>query len=623
MYANASFGVISLRLLFIHTDYIEFETKEPVKGIAEEISDELKHLKVPEALAVFVSVEEDDVSNKESIIEDAVKNILEIFEKVNAERIVLYPYVHLTNRPSPSKDAKSILIEIFEKLKEKGLEVYRAPFGWYKAFELRCKGHPLSELSRTITPRPKTREEVVAEITSEYYIIHPNGIVEKIEDLEKMDLSAINDHALRSYIESEELGKVKKGTPPSVDAMRRLELVDYEPASDPGNMRIYPKGAILFNVLVSWAKKIALEDLKAMEIITPLIYDWNEPDIREQAESFHERHYIVKTPDEKKKLVLRFAADFGLFKMMKDATLSYKNLPIRIFEFARSFRYEKSGEISGLKRVRSFHMPDLHSFCADVEQGWEEFATLFSHYKRLTDATGIEYAIVFRAAKEWWNRLKDKVIELVKESGKPAFIEVLSKMKHYWAIKSEFQAIDSMGGNVQLATVQLDVIDAARYGIYYTDANGQRKGCIIVHSSIGSIERWIYAVLEEALKKEKPEIPFWLSPIQVRFIPVNDSYVKDCIRLASSLRARADVDDRDISVARKIRDAEREWVNMIIVYGEKEKLTGVLPVRFRDGHIEHMSFEDLKKRVEELMGEYPFVPLYLPMRISLRPKFVG
>ncbi len=611
-----------MRLLFIHTDYIEFEAKEPVKGMAEDLTPELKHLRVPEALAVFISVEEDDISNEEGVVEEAIENIKDVASKVNVTRVVVYPYVHLTNKPSPPDDAKRIVIKIFEKLKEEGTyEVRRAPFGWYKAFELKCKGHPLSELSRTIVPKPKTREEVVAEISSEYYIIHPDGKIEKV-DLENIDLEKIEDPALRKYIESEELGRLKGGAPPSIEAMRRLELVDYEPASDAGHMRIYPKGTILFNVLVAWARKIALEDLNSMEIVTPLIYDWSEPDIREQAESFHERHYVVRSPDEKKKFVLRFAADFGLFKMMKDATISYKHLPIRIFEFARSFRYERSGEISGLKRVRSFHMPDLHSFCADVEQGWEEYKVLFRHYKKLTDATGIEYAIVFRAAKEWWERLKDGLVELVKDSGKPAFIEVLSKMKHYWAIKNEFQAIDSSGGNVQLATVQLDVVDAARYGINYIDAEGNKRGCIIVHSSIGSIERWIYSILEEALKKEKPVIPFWLSPIQVRLIPVKDEFVEDCLEIAKRLRARVDVDDRSISVAKKIREAEREWINVIIVYGEKERESGILPVRFRDGHIENMTIEDLQKKIDGLMEGYPWVPLQLPIRLSLRPKFV-
>jgi len=614
--------VHELRLLFIHTDYIEFEAKEPVKGMAEELSPDLKHLRVPEALAVFISVESEDTSNEEAVVDEAINNIKDVVSKINATRIVVYPYVHLTNNPSAPNDAKRIVKKIFEKLKEDGgYEVYRAPFGWYKAFELKCKGHPLSELSRTIKPKLKTREEVVAEITSEYYLIHSDGRIEKV-DLDTIDLEKIEDLALRKYIESEELGISKGGVPPSVDAMRRLELVDYEPASDAGHMRIYPKGTILFNVLVAWARKIALEDLNSMEIVTPLLYNWDEPDIREQAESFHERHYIVRSPDERKKFVLRFAADFGLFKMMKDATISYKQLPIRIFEFARSFRYERSGEISGLKRLRSFHMPDLHCFTANVEQGWEEYVTLFKHYKKLTDATGIEYAIVFRAAKEWWERLKDKLVDLVKESGKPAFVEVLSKMKHYWAIKNEFQAIDSLGGNVQLATVQLDVVDAARYGIYYIDEEGKKRGCIIVHSSIGSIERWIYSILEEALKKEKPEIPFWLSPVQIRLIPVNDEFVEDCLEIANKLRARVDVDDRSISVAKKIREAEREWINMIIVYGKKEKESGILPVRFRDGHIENMLLEELQKKVNELMKDYPYVPLQLPIRLSLRPKFV-
>ena len=125
-----------MRLLLIHTDYIEFEAKEPVKGIAEEIDENLKRLRVPEALAVFVSVEEDDPSNEEDIIEEAIANIIDVFKKVNAERIVLYPYVHLTNKPSHPEDAKRIVIKMFEKLRDKGIEVYRAPFGWYKAFEL-------------------------------------------------------------------------------------------------------------------------------------------------------------------------------------------------------------------------------------------------------------------------------------------------------------------------------------------------------------------------------------------------------------------------------------------------------------------------------------------------------
>ncbi len=608
-----------MRILLLHVDYIEFEAREPVKGMAEEIKAGEKKRRVEEALVAFVSVEEGDEENEESIVEEATKEILEVASKVGAKRVVIYPYVHLTQSPAPPEVASKIVDRIYKEI-SKSFESYRAPFGWYKAFQLKCKGHPLAELSRTIKPRPKTREEVVAEIESEYFIITPEGNLRKVE-LETLGLNEIEDEALRKYIESEEMGKVPGKTPPSIDAMRRLELVDYEPASDSGHFRIYPKGTILFKAIEEWARYIATEELRAMVIITPLLYNWAEPDIRAQAESFHERHYIVLPPERNKKFVLRFAADFGLFKMMKDGIFSYRQLPFRIFEFARSFRYERSGELSGLKRLRAFHMPDLHSFCADVEQGWKEFVELTKKYKELTDATGIEYTVVFRVAKEWWEKLRDKIVELVKYLERPVFVEVLSKMKHYWAIKNEFQAIDSVGGNVQLATVQLDVVDAERYGITYVDKEGKEKGTIIVHSSIGSVERWIYSILEEALKKKKPEIPFWLSPIQIRLIPVKSEYVEECLRIAQDLEARVDVDDREMSVAKKIREAEREWVNLIIVYGEKERETGRLPVRFRSGEVKEMSLDELREYVRREMEGRPKVKMTLPVLVSRRIRF--
>src|SRR4030042_1625404 len=142
-------------------------------------------------------------------------------------------------------------------------------------------------------------------------------------------------------------------------------------------------------------------------------------------------------------------------------------------------------------------------------------------------------------------------------------------MKHYWAVKHGFQGIDSVGGAVQLSTVQLDVADAERYGIVYVDSEGKKKGCIICHSSIGSIERWIYVLLEEALKHQKPSLPFWISPTQVRLIPVSNEFIPDCEKLAAALDARVDIDDNYDKVGKKIRNAEMEWVNMIIVLGEK------------------------------------------------------
>jgi len=225
--------------------------------------------------------------------------------------------------------------------------------------------------------------------------------------------------------------------------------------------------------------------------------------------------------------------------------------------------------------------------------------------------------------KDFYEKYKSNLIELLKYSNKPALIEVLSEMKHYWAVKHEFQGIDSVGGAVQLSTVQLDVMDAERYGIVYTDADGKKKGCIICHSSIGSIERWIYVLLEEALKHEKPALPFWLSPTQIRLIPVSKGFVPDCEKIAAELDARVDIDDMDDKVGKKIRNAEMEWIPMIIVLGEKERSSGQIPVRMRSGEVKVMTAEQLKAEVETLSKGYPTARLPLPRMVSKRPVFRG
>jgi threonyl-tRNA synthetase len=572
-----------MRVLLIHADKFEYEIKEPTK-MAEPLPENYPKVHMfKEVLVAFSTIEstDDDIG---AIAETAAADFQDVFTKVRAERMVLYPYAHLSRSLASPKLAVDVLKATEEAIRAKGIEVHRSPFGWYKGFEIKCKGHPLSELSREFTAEKKiTREEVVEKISHEFYLLTPEG-EEYPVDMEDIDSLAVLEKypSLKTFILSEEIGRSKGEEPPSIKAMQKLELVDYEEASDRGHFRMFPKGHLVFSLLEAWAQEIALDRIGAIQIDTPILYDWSFPDIRSQGMSFHERHYTLKT-EENREFVLRFAGDFGLFRMMKGATLSYRNLPLRVYEFSKSFRLEQRGELTGLKRLRAFHMPDVHCFTKDLEDGWKEYMLLYKNYSDLADATGVEYAVAFRIVKEFYDKYKDNLIELLKYSKKPALIEVLSEMKHYWAVKHEFQGIDSVGGAVQLSTVQLDVDDAERYGIVYTDTDGKKKGCIICHSSIGSIERWIYVLLEEALKHDKPALPYWLSPTQIRMIPVGQEFVEDCLKIADGLDARVDVDDMDDKVGKKIRNAEMEWINMIIVVGEKEKSTGKLPVRMRSG----------------------------------------
>lgn len=613
---------ITMRVLLIHADKFEYEVRDPTKMAEELPPDAPRKHSFLEPLVVFTTVESSD-ENAEAIAEVAADDVADVFSKVEARSVVLYPYAHLSSELAGPQQAIAVLKATEAAIAAKGIEVHRSAFGWYKGFEIKCKGHPLSELSREFDAREKkTREDVVEKIESRFLILTPDGTEREI-DFEDMDsMRFLDDHpSLKTFIMSEEVGRSKGLEPPSIKAMQRLELVDYEEASDRGHFRMYPKGHLIFTLLERWAEEIA-HRIGAVQIDTPILYDWSMPDIRSQGMSFHERHYKLKT-DEKREFVLRFAGDFGLFRMLQGATLSYRNLPLRVYEFSKSFRLEQRGELTGLKRLRAFHMPDVHCFVKDIDEGWEEYMLLYRNYADLADATKVEYAVAFRIVREFYEKYKQNIVELLRYSKKPALIEVLSEMKHYWAVKHEFQGIDSVGGAVQLSTVQLDVEDAERYGIVYTDAEGKKRGCIITHSSIGSIERWMYVLLEEALKHEKPSLPFWLSPTQVRLIPVGQEFLGDCEALASSLPGRVDIDDTDDKVGKKIRNAEREWIPMIIVLGEKERSSGKIPVRMRTGQVKEMTNEGIAEEIRGLTEGYPGARLPLPQMLSKRPVFRG
>lgn len=467
------------------------------------------------------------------------------------------------------------------------------------------------------------REEVVGNIRSRHVILDKEGNEIELEIGDpgrvRQSLDRMGDEGLKSFVMSEEVKGQPKEEPPSIKAMRQLELFDYEPSADSGHFRHYPKGQLMFELLKDWADRIALDRLECMQIESPMIYDWNDPEIREQADSFHERNYSVSVKGREKEWVLRFAGDFGLFKIMKQAGFSKRMLPLRMYEFSKSFRYEKSGELSGFRRLRAFHMPDIHCFCADIQSGWEEYQMLYKAYSDLSDSLGVRYAIAFRVVEDFYQEHKDRIVELLRYSGRPAMVEILSDMKHYWAVKNEFQCIDSVGGNLQVATVQLDVKDAEVYGISYLEGN-EKKGCIICHSSIGAIERWIYAILEKALLADKPVLPLWLSPVQLRLIPVSEKHIPLCESFAF-YGVRHDIDDRKASVGAKIARARKDWVPYYALVGDKE-VQGSLKLMERDGSQSLLSVEGIQRRIKEECSGMPFRPLHMPKKMSLQPRFI-
>lgn len=607
-----------MRILFIHSDYLNYNVKNKTP-VAEEIEDAKKQGAFDESLVVFTAVEKDDENNPQGIVKNLVKEVIKTNDQVKAENIVLYPYAHLSSSLSSPKVAVQVLKDAEEALDAEGLNVKRVPFGWYKAFEISCKGHPLSELSRTITAEEEDEEEVEKKPSS-WSILDGDKIID-IDDFkfENDQLEKLVSYELGT-------GASDAGEPPHVKLMREKELCDYESASDVGNLKWFPKGRLVRDLLADYVYNLVV-DQGAMPIETPIFYDLDNEAINVHAAKFGERQYRTDT---KKNLMLRFACCFGAFRVMADPFITWKNLPAKLYELSTySFRFEKKGEVVGLKRLRAFTMPDFHSFCADMESTLEEFSKQTDMCIQTGVDLDVNYEIIFRATKDFYDENKDWMYSIGKKIGKPVLLEILPERKHYWSCKIDFAAIDYLGRPIENPTVQIDVESGKRFDITYLGEDGKEHYPTILHCSpTGSIERVICSLLEKTaieLDEKAPMLPTWLSPIEVRIITVGEDHKDFANELYDKINAeniRVDVDDRDESVGKKIRNAATEWIPYIFVVGDNEKESGVFSVTVREtGEKVDMTVDELIKEVLDKTKGMPYRGLPLPKDISTRINF--
>jgi len=290
----------------------------------------------------------------------------------------------------------------------------------------------------------------------------------------------------------------------------------------------------------------------------PIMYDSHHPSMESYFNRFPARQYNIQS--EGKQLFLRFAACFGQFLMAKDFQMSYKNLPLRLYELTRySFRREQSGELVGLRRLRAFTMPDCHAMCKDMEQSKEEFRKRFDLSRHVIKGIGLDEAdfeMAIRFTEEFYNENKSFIEEIVSKMGKPVLVEMWKERFFYFVLKWEFNYVDSLGKASALSTDQIDIENGKRYNIEYIDENNKPQNPIILHNSpSGAIERVIYVLLEKAAKDQKegrkPMLPLWLAPTQVRIIPIKPEFLDHCEKLAEKIsqkNIRVDLDDRNESV---------------------------------------------------------------------------
>ena len=621
-----------MRILQLHCDSIEYTpTKKEIKS-AEDI-DNPQTQKLEELVVVFVAMEDGDDS---SVAQNAISQIKNSMEKIGCKKLLLYPYAHLSSNLAKPSVAIALLKEMESGASE--LEVSHSPFGWTKSYKLQVKGHPLAESSKVVT---KDSQKITAdsELTSDalegeskirsiWKIMSPDGTMSNIADFNfskypKLEILAKYEAAKQRQVDQ---------PPPHVALMKKMGIADYEPASDSGNMRFFPNGRLIKSLIERYVTD-RVKEYGGYEVETPIMYDSEHPSMVSYFNRFPARQYNIDSDG--KKLFLRFAACFGQFLMANHFQMSFKNLPYKLYELTRySFRREQSGELVGLRRLRAFTMPDCHAFCANMNQAIDEIKVRFDLSQSVLSNLGIEksdYDMAIRFTEDFYNENKSAIEELVKKNGKPVLVEMWTEKFFYFVLKWEFNFIDNLGKASALSTDQIDVENGDRYGIEFVDENNEKKHPIILHNSpSGAIERIIYALLEKAAtdshEGRKPQFPLWLSPTQVRIIPLKEEFNDFCEKLEDKISVnsvRVDIDDRNESIGKRIREAEKEWIQYILVIGEKEANSENLSIRDRQtGTVRELSFDDFLNEIKEQTKDKPFTGLNFPKHISKRPNLM-
>ncbi len=374
---------------------------------------------------------------------------------------------------------------------------------------------------------------------------------------------------------------------------RELELFTFSPLVGQGLPLWLPKGAALRDRLEQFLRKVQ-KKYGYQQVITPHIgnvnlYKTSGHYAKYGADSFRP----ITTPQEGEEFFLKPMNCPHHCQIYAARPRSYKELPLRLAEFGTVYRYEQSGELHGLTRVRGFTQDDAHLYCTS-DQIKEEFCKVidiilyifktlkFDNYKAQVSLRDPNNKEKYIGTDENWEKAQRAIIEAAAEKGLNT-IEVEGEAAFYGP-KLDFMVKDAIGREWQLGTVQVDYNLPERFGLEYTDADGQKKRPVMIHRApFGSMERFVAVLLEHT----GGNFPLWLTSDQVVILPISEKYMDYARKVQAKLDKldiRCYIDERSEKTGRKIRDAETAKIPYMVIVGENEEKDGTVSVR-RHGNI--------------------------------------
>ena len=369
---------------------------------------------------------------------------------------------------------------------------------------------------------------------------------------------------------------------------KELELFTFSPAVGQGLPLWLPKGALLRDRLENFLRRIQ-KRFGYQQVITPhignkLLYVTSGHYAKYGKDSFQPIH----TPEEGEEFLLKPMNCPHHCEIYKAFPRSYKELPLRFAEFGTVYRYEQSGELHGLTRVRGFTQDDAHIFCRP-DQLKEEFLKvmdiIFIIFKAL-DFKNFEAQISLRdpnnrekyiGSDENWEKAERAIVEACEEKGLNARVELGEAA--FYGPKLDFMVRDAIGRRWQLGTIQVDYNLPERFELEYTGSDNQKHRPVMIHRApFGSMERFVAVLIEHTAGK----FPLWLTPEQVVVMPISEKYNDYAHEVAAQLEMqdiRTTVDDRNEKIGRKIRDNELKRIPYLLIVGEKEEQNKEVSVR--------------------------------------------
>src|SRR3989344_1040298 len=556
-----------MKTLNLHCDYIKFKAlKTALKSIDEIAPGQLLEGESKDCLVVLIAVEKEDGIET---AKELVKNIKDISSQVKTSNIVLYPYAHLSSNLGKPEEAIKILDDTAKNLK--GFKVVRAPFGYYKEFELKVKGHPLSELSREI--KIGGNEQVV-DISE----VERTRLLRQISKA-KLDTSKLkdNDHRIIG-------GK--------------MDLWSFNNVA-PGMVFWHPKGLHIKNKLIEyWRDEHRKQGY--IEISTPQIMDRKLWEVSGHWSKFGENNF--KTSYERRDFLVKPMNCPGGMLVYKSSPKSYKNLPLRVGELGIVHRVELSGVLAGLFRVIQFTQDDAHLFCANESQTKEEIFRLIDLIKSFYELFSLEFDHVEFSTRPEKRIGSDKIWDMAEKLLEKSLKEAKVKYKinkgdgAFYGPKIDFHIKDSLNRTWQTSPIQLDFALPERFDLTFTDENGKEQRPIMLHRVIyGSIERFI-GILTEHLNGN---FPLWMSPNQINVMSLNDNvnnYAKEVYSKLFAEGFQVELNDKSESMGKKAAEAQKQHFNYLVTVGEREKSERKIAVRSRES-------KDIKTyKVEEFIG---------------------